>query len=178
MRLTLIREGSLLYSVRLNLKLIQQHPHRKTQNNICPKCLSSPWPRQVDTQEEPSHQASDLGSASWRAMWVWMIASLPVSLYIQWVALSGSTTAFTPRPGRSSSPQSESRFCPTLGLRPRASAALELTLHGLRLQQVPIVVWDSVCPILLTPFLFLTLSKTLVLLSQCPLPRGPGWCRC
>ena len=28
--------------------------------------------------------------------------------------------------------------------------------------------------ILLTPFLFLTLSKTLVLLSQCPLPRGPS----
>ena len=60
MRLTLIREGSLLYSVRLNLKLIQQHPHRKTQNNICPSVWAVHGPLKL-THEEPSHQASDLG---------------------------------------------------------------------------------------------------------------------
>ena len=98
--------------------------------------------------------------------------SASVSLSLQWVAFSGSTTAFTPRPGQSSSPQSVSRFCPTLGLLPRASFALELTLDRLRLQRVPIVVWDSQSCSLLFSF-----SPSVRLLCSClsaHFPEGPA----
>lgn len=138
MRLTLIREGSLLSSV---------CQVKSSSNNIL---TEKPRITFVQVSEQSMAPSSwHTKGAITAGVWSWLCQlmsyvsvndclSASVSVYIQWVALSGSTTAFTPRPGPSSSPQSESHFCPTLGqLCSGAHVARAETLagphHGLRL---------------------------------------------
>ena len=162
-------------SVRLNLKLIQQHLPEK------------PRIRFVQMSEQPTAPSSwHTMNHNTRRLIVALpadepreCAQFPLCFCFSFSTMGGifriHHSFYTKTRSIQQSPVSESflpyAWTPVMGqLCPGAHAAPAETSagphRGLRLS------------ILLTPFLFLTLNKTLVLLSQCPLPRGPSWCRC